>query len=465
MITFLLLWTIAVIVFLLNPKSRVQRWFSAAAFINGLYGFHFTILGKIEILFNNYPVILFIETLLTYGFSYYLFPYVILMATIYYYTDMFGEMNKWHKPLSFILLLPGIIMYGIVIFWFKDFNHPRLILIRDLWVVPYLVAANFLLIKSCFHARTQRQKNDAMFTCIIITPILIADLILGYILRWFGVTIYVGSYLIIILFLSFSCILTRYGLLGRKIQIEKLNLDSSIKTMTSGAAILNHFIKNEIAKISICASNLSNVDLKAAPAKESVQIILSCVDHILEMLERTSQCTQDFIIEKNLINLKVFLEDILGEFRFQFQEKKIKLTTIFPQEVWIVADTLHLREVFNNIIKNAIEAMESGGKIDLNVIAKRRTVTIIIKDTGIGIPGDLLPNIFEPFFTTKNSKRNFGLGLLYCYKVLKKHGGAIEIDSKPTQVTTLYLSLPRYIKKRFFLAKGVSNVKDKNIVG
>lgn len=465
MIVFILLWTIAIILLLLDPTSRVHRWFSATAFIAGLYGLHLAILDKMEVCFKNYPTILFLEKLLIYGTSYYLFPYVFLMAIIYYYFEMVGEWEKWHKPMSLILFLPVLIMYGMVIFWFRDFDHPELILIRDLWVVPYYVVANFLLIKSCFRARTQRQKKDTMFTCIIITPVLITDLILGHIFRWFGVTIYAGSYLVIILFMSFSCVVTRYGVLGRKFQIEKLNLDNSIKTMTSGAAILNHSLKNEIAKISMCASNLYNVNLKLTQAKESVRIILHSADHILEMLKRTGQCTQDFTLEKTLINLKDFLEDILAQFQFQFQEKKIKLTTIFPSEVWIVADALHLHEVFNNIIKNAIEAMESGGKIVLKVTTKRGTVIISIKDTGIGIPSDLLPNIFEPFFTTKNPRRNFGLGLLYCYKVLKKHGGTIEIDSKPTQGTTLYLSLPRYIKKRFHLARGVSNVQDKDIVG
>ena len=465
MIVFILLWTIAVILFLLGPKSRVHRWFSATAFIDGLYGFHLSILDKIEFWSKNFPMILFLEKLIIYGVSYYLFPYIFLMATIYYYFDMVGEWQKWRRPISFILLLPVIIMYGIAIFWFQDFTHPKLNLIRDLWVVPYYVVANFLLIKACFHARTRRQKDDTILTCVIITPISIADLILGYILRWFGVSIYAGSHLIIILFISFTFIVTRYGFLGRKFQIEKLNLDNSIKAMTSGAAILNHSLKNEIAKISMCATNMNNIDLKLTQVKESVQIILHSALHTLKMLERTGQCTQDFILEKTLINLRVFLEGILGEFQFQFQEKKVKLTTAFPPEVWIVADDLHLREVFSNIIKNALEAMASGGEISLKVTATRGKVNIIIRDTGIGIPNEVLPYIFEPFFTTKNPKRNFGLGLLYCYKVLKKHGGTIEIDSKLDQGTTLYLSLPRYVEKRYQLVRGDSNVQDKNIAG
>ncbi len=458
MIAFILLWIIAVILFLLDPKSRVQRWFSATAFLMGLYGFHFTILDKIEFWFKDYPIVLLLEKLITYGSSYCLFQYFFLMAAFYYYTDMAEEGKKWRKPISLILLIPVIITYGIVIFWLKDFNHQKLDLIRNLWAVPYYIVADFLLIKSYFRARTQRQKKDTLLTCIIIIPVSIADLILGYILPWFGVVIDVGFYLIILLFFSFSGIVTRYGFLGRKFQIEKLNLDNSIKIMTSGAAILNHSLKNEIAKISICAANLSNVDLKSSQAKESVQIVLRSTGHILEMLERTGQCTRDFTLEKTLINLEDFLKEILADFQYQFREKKIELITKFGSEVWIAADALHLHEVFNNIIKNSVEAMESGGKIELKVAGTRGTVTIIITDTGVGMPQELLQYIFEPFFTTKDPKRNFGLGLLYCYKVLKKHGGTIEIESKPNQGTALYLNLPRYVGKKFSLTRGVLNV-------
>lgn len=144
MIAFVLLWTIAVILFLLNPKSQIQRWFSATAFLSGLYGFHFAIINKMESWFKNYPMILFLEELIIYGSSYCLFPYVFLMATFYYYTDIAEEGKKWRKLFSLILLIPVIIMYGIVLFWLKDFNHQKVVFLRDFWVVPYYVAANFL---------------------------------------------------------------------------------------------------------------------------------------------------------------------------------------------------------------------------------------------------------------------------------------------------------------------------------
>ena len=111
MIVFILVWIIAIIVFALDPKNPVQRWFSAAAFLDGLYGFHFSILKEVGLWVTNHPWLRFLETFMTYGTSFFLFPYVFLMATIYYYSDFAEEWKKWRKPLVVTLLLPVIMMY------------------------------------------------------------------------------------------------------------------------------------------------------------------------------------------------------------------------------------------------------------------------------------------------------------------------------------------------------------------
>jgi two-component system, sporulation sensor kinase B len=465
MIVFILLWIIAVIAFALDPRSLVKRWFSSAAFLDGLYGFHFAIQKKAGFWLINHPWLQFSETLLIYGTSFYIFPYAFLMATIYHYTESAAEWKKWRKPSAIILLLPVVMTYGILLFWLKDFNHPRIYQFRNLWVVPYYVAANSLLIASCFRAQSP-QRNDSLLTCVIIIPISLSDLIIAYILPIFGIVIKpVGTFLIIILFMSFTCIVTRYGFLGRKLQMEKLYLDHSIKTMTSGAAILNHSIKNEIAKISMCASNLNTVRQDLPQTMESARIILRSASHILKMIERTNQCSRDLVLEKSPIHLKSLLEEILAEFQCQFVEKKIEVTANLGAGDWITVDKLHLWEVINNVIENAIEAMESGGRLDLKVARSRGMVTIIINDTGAGIPAGLLSHVFEPFFTTKNPRRNFGLGLLYCYQVLKKHGGTIKLESEPGKGTTVYLNLPRRLRNRFYLVKGASHVSNKSISG
>jgi signal transduction histidine kinase len=370
------------------------------------------------------------------------------MGAIYYYSEFDEKWRKRRKSLGLIILLPVLMIYGLLLFQLVDFDHPMFQQLCGFWVVPSYFTANFLLIKRFFQAKSRRSKNHNFTTCLLITPLTMADLTINHLLPWFGLTVNLNFGLNIVLFISFFYIITRYGLLGKKLQIEQLDLDNSIRAMTSGTAILNHSLKNEVAKISMCATNLTFADLKTIQVKETVRIILRSTNHIMEMLDRANQCARDFTLVKSVINLKVFLEDLLAEFQDQFRQRKIKLFTNFEPEVWTKADPLHLGEVFNNLIKNALEAMESEGILELTLTATRKTATVTIKDTGIGVPGNLLPHIFEPFYSTKRSRHNFGLGLLYCYKVLKKHGGTIEVESKPNHGTTFYLNLPRYSKKR-----------------
>lgn len=465
MITFILLWVIAIIILILDHKSPVQRWFSAALFLAGFNEIHFIFSERASSSLAEYPLLLNLEHLFTYGLSIFLYPYSFLLGAIYYYSEFDETWQKRRKSLALFMLVPVVVVYGILLFQRVDFNHPRFYQLCFFWVIPSYLTANYFLIKTNFRAKSRQRKNHSFVTCVLITPITIADLTINYILPGFGFTVNLNFILSIVLFISFFYLATRYGILGRKLQIERLNLDNSIKTMTSGVAFLNHSLKNEFAKISMCASNLLIADLKPTQVKESVRIILSSTRHILAMLERASQCTRDFTLVKAKINLKAFIEGILVEHQGQFQEKKIELITNLGPEVWLVADQLHLCEVFNNIIKNAVEAMEFGGQIYVTVTTTRKTVTITIKDTGKGIPNKLLPHIFEAFYTTKNPRRNFGLGLLYCYKVLKKHGGTIEVESKLDQGTTFYLNLPKYNQKKSILARGVSNVKNKSISG
>jgi CheY-like chemotaxis protein len=100
-----------------------------------------------------------------------------------------------------------------------------------------------------------------------------------------------------------------------------------------------------------------------------------------------------------------------------------------------------LREVFTNMIFNAIEAMPEGGKIEVRTFNKRREVFIQISDTGIGITEEVRKKIFEPFFTTKPFT-NTGLGLSMSYGIVKRFGGEIEVESKVGLGTTFTIILP-----------------------
>ncbi|MCP3888978.1 MAG: HAMP domain-containing protein [Desulfobulbaceae bacterium] len=119
----------------------------------------------------------------------------------------------------------------------------------------------------------------------------------------------------------------------------------------------------------------------------------------------------------------------------------------------MVADSNQLIKGFNNLIRNAIQAMPTGGQLTIKTLCEESTdagnrttmhtngkVTIIFQDTGQGIDPKELQQIFNPFFTTKDS--GTGLGLPITHKVITEHGGQIDVESKKGQGTTFTIQLP-----------------------
>ena len=94
-----------------------------------------------------------------------------------------------------------------------------------------------------------------------------------------------------------------------------------------------------------------------------------------------------------------------------------------------MVDGGQLRQVFDNLLKNAVEAMPDGGTIRASTEGGDAEVSISIGDTGPGIPEANLPKMFSPFFTTKKVGKGTGLGLSVCYGIVKMHGGSIQVSN------------------------------------
>jgi signal transduction histidine kinase len=97
-----------------------------------------------------------------------------------------------------------------------------------------------------------------------------------------------------------------------------------------------------------------------------------------------------------------------------------------------------------NLLTNAAQAMgDRGGTIRVSTQSRDGRVLLIVSDDGPGIPADVLPRIFDPFFTTKDVGEGSGLGLSIVHGIIERHGGQIDVDSKPGQGTTFTVSFPR----------------------
>ena len=107
-------------------------------------------------------------------------------------------------------------------------------------------------------------------------------------------------------------------------------------------------------------------------------------------------------------------------------------------------DGQQLRQVFLNLILNAIDASPKGAQIQVMVVPADEPNYVAVKviDQGSGIPAHILPSIFDPFFTTKGKGKGTGLGLSVSQGIVAKHGGRILVNSQPEQGATFSVVLP-----------------------
>ncbi|MBI4854728.1 MAG: PAS domain S-box protein [Acidobacteria bacterium] len=117
------------------------------------------------------------------------------------------------------------------------------------------------------------------------------------------------------------------------------------------------------------------------------------------------------------------------------------VTTSLGEDVISRGDPSELREVFVNLIFNAIDAMPKGGKLHISTYVEASQATVKLTDSGIGMSEEIKQRIFEPFFTTKGASGT-GLGLSVSLSIISHHGGTIEIDSEIGKGTSFYVRLP-----------------------
>ncbi|MFC2088485.1 sensor histidine kinase, partial [Calditrichota bacterium] len=202
---------------------------------------------------------------------------------------------------------------------------------------------------------------------------------------------------------------------------------------------------------------LNNIILTAEMLKESYKELSEeeCEDMVNDLVtqgERAHRIVNnllDFARQSETKSETIYIDALINE-TIQLARNQIKLSKItIETKIDENLPPLHvdknlLIQVFLNLFINAIDAMADGGKLSIKVSKEKRTgfISILISDTGSGIPSHLLKSIFNPFFTTKPTSKGTGLGLSVSKGIIEKHGGDIEVESKVGEGTTFTVHLP-----------------------
>ncbi|MGG3580945.1 sensor histidine kinase [Priestia megaterium] len=430
-----LLWLMSSILFFRNPQNEKIRWASVIGFCGGFGGIG-ALLGKG---IDRPEWVLHLDGIFT-SIGHYFTPYGMLIFGIVY-SDVIGNVRK-RNILKLLLLIPIFIMYSM----FQVYPEFRVdFRILAIWVAPYVIAANILLIYSAWREDRPIIKRRKILTCVFVVPMFTFALTTNIILEALGI---VGvwrynPWIIVTQFLVFVYFGVKYGILGVRIRFEKEMRDSTMKAARSGTALFNHTIKNEIAKIDLLVNQIKEQIPPEEKSAENLGLVLNSTNHVLELSRRIQSKLDVINLKESEFSLTESIDSAINLLKpYLNMNPDITIIKQYEVDAIVFGDSEQLQETYLNIIKNASEAMNGQGVILIKVYKTRKKIHIDFIDEGKGIGKDELTRVLDPFYSTKHNQTNFGLGLTYCYNVLKKHGGDILVKSKVEKGTTFTLTLP-----------------------
>ena len=220
------------------------------------------------------------------------------------------------------------------------------------------------------------------------------------------------------------------------------------------AAGVAHEINNPLAIINEKAGLMKDFLEMSGNLEQNKEKFDDLISSIFESVNRCRNITHRLLgfsrrIDgtSEAIDLNDAVREVLEFIEKEMLFRNIRLDLHLREDIpAVVSDKGQLQQVFLNIVNNAVDAVGKDGVIEIRTDRKdEHTVTVLIKDTGPGIPQEILRHIFEPFYTTKEKGRGTGLGLSISYGIMQKLGGTILVRSEVNKGTAFTVQIPQKI--------------------
>jgi signal transduction histidine kinase len=201
-----------------------------------------------------------------------------------------------------------------------------------------------------------------------------------------------------------------------------------------------HEIRNPLFGISSIAQ-LFERDLKTPVHRELVGALLSETKRLNRLVEELLIYGRPMKLRLERCDLRRLWEDVFTMHRAELERRRITITGDYEVRHPVAyLDAHQIRQVFLNLLRNALDTTPDGGAITIRLLIEDRYIIFKVVDSGAGIPSENLDRVFDLFFTTKS--RGTGLGLAICKKIVQDHGGEIMIESGEGRGTTVTVKLP-----------------------
>ena len=227
-----------------------------------------------------------------------------------------------------------------------------------------------------------------------------------------------------------------------KLTKDKLNEADKLASLGTMAAGMAHEIKNPLSSMKVFSQLLHERFEDPEFRKKFEEIIPKEINRIDRIVEGLLSFAKSPELQVSQVGIQEVLDEVIIDIKEDIERGGINIEKKYGAAPAVNADREQLMRAFSNIILNAVQAMQAGGKLGIEISADKssKAVTVLISDTGNGISKEHLGHIFDPFFTTKHY--GTGLGLTISHSIIDKHKGSIDIKSEPGKGTTVAVTLP-----------------------
>jgi signal transduction histidine kinase len=177
--------------------------------------------------------------------------------------------------------------------------------------------------------------------------------------------------------------------------------------------------------------------------KAQVKIVNTEVQRMAQIIRRFLDQTRGFTPATEPVHLDALVDEALDLTLGAEARARIQLAReVDPAAAYVKTDPGLVRHLLTNLVTNAVDAMPSGGKLDVQARREGRDVILKVADTGTGMPPEVKRHIFEPFFTTKSTGKGTGLGLSICKEIARALKGRIDVESEQGKGSTFTVRFP-----------------------
>ncbi len=227
--------------------------------------------------------------------------------------------------------------------------------------------------------------------------------------------------------------------------LERQEKLAVLGTLTAGIA---HEIRNPLTSLKARLYTLEKHVQSSPPAKKDTEIISGEICRLERIVQEALSFARPADPKLQSVGVNLLLREVQGLMSTSVDGRGVQLVVEPGSELFVRADSGHLKQVLINLVRNAADAIKGSGVVTLRarsinaVLGGRETTAVAIEvcDTGAGIPPEVEKRLFDPFFSTKEA--GTGLGLPIAARIVERHGGTLQYQTRPGQGTTFSVVLP-----------------------